>query len=397
MGISICAAAAFADGYDVQALGLAIPIIARERGIDPSSLTLAASSSLIGMALGAMLLAPLGDRYRRETVFALMLVSIGFTTAGAALSTGIWDLAIWRFLSGLGLGSVVPVAIVLTAACAPASRRAALVTLMISFTGIGAFAAGLLAPMLAELGGWRAIFAVGAVIPLITAALAWVALVRPNRSSSDEAAGTKPVDAIKSSVKVLFQPPLCRLTILVWAVFWLNLMTNYSLISWLPTLLIRAGWAIGDASRATGLISLGGICGALGIAMLTDKGRPGKTLIAAYVTAAIALSAFAFLPARPLIWGPLLLILGLTAFGVQIAMSAVIAARYPRAIQSTAIGWSSGFGRIGAFVGPVALGMMLSLGVQSDMILQALAIPMLICAVCIALMPRQEPSETEAA
>jgi AAHS family 4-hydroxybenzoate transporter-like MFS transporter len=60
--IVLCALAAFYDGYDAQMLAMAIPLMAGEFHVATTAFAAAASGSLAGMALGAMLLSPLADR-----------------------------------------------------------------------------------------------------------------------------------------------------------------------------------------------------------------------------------------------------------------------------------------------------------------------------------------------
>lgn len=385
--VAICSCATFSDGYDLQALGLAVPGMAAAMHVTPPAFTLATSTSLIGMALGAIFLTPLADRYGSERIIATMLALIGVSTIGVALSGSPGQVAAWRFLSGLGLGAVVPAAITLASSRAPVARRALLTTLTVSFTGIGAFVAGMLAPVIEAAWGWRGLFVVGSVMPLVVAGATQL-LPRPARAQAARAAPAAVDRKGPGGVGVLFSTPHRSLTIVVWALFWLNLLVNYSLISWLPSLLIRAGWTTTDAAHTTGLLALGGIVGGLVISALADRGRAIATLTTAYLLAAAALAVFASAPVDRHLWTALIVAVGLTAFGAQIAISAVVAVRYPVSIRATAIGWSSGFGRVGAFVGPVVVARLMEGSVPSSTILALLLVPMLICAAAVATLPR---------
>ena len=174
--IALCSLATFLDGYDVQALGLAIPRMAADFGVAPTAFAFALAASLVGMAVGAMLLGPLADRFGRRPMLIAMMALVGSTTLGAMLAPDPTALSILRVFTGLGLGATVPVAIAMTSEYAPARRRAALVTMMVCCTALGSMSAGFVAPMVEALWGWRGIFAVGAVLPLAMAVLLWAAL-----------------------------------------------------------------------------------------------------------------------------------------------------------------------------------------------------------------------------
>ena len=58
----LCALIVLLDGYDLQAMGLAVPALGRQWHLTPSAFTLAQSASLLGLGLGSAFIAPLGDR-----------------------------------------------------------------------------------------------------------------------------------------------------------------------------------------------------------------------------------------------------------------------------------------------------------------------------------------------
>lgn len=411
--IGLCAVSAFLDGFDVQALALVIPKMSAEMGVAPPQFAPAVSGSLIGMALGAMLLSPLADRFGRRPMMIAMLLLISLTTLGAAFAHSPLVLAAWRVLSGLGLGAIVPVAIAMTAEYAPARARAALITLMVSCTAVGAFSAGLMAPNIEALWGWRGIFGVGAGMPALAALLcAWalpeslrllvqrhatapglqaqidaqVRRIAPDQTSQVLQPEVSQA-AHSASVRALFGPGLWQRTTLLWALFWVNLFVNYSLISWLPTLLTQAGWEHGAALRASGVVAIGGIAGSLLISFLADRGRTLPALIGAYALATVVLLALANGVPHKGAAVALLALVGMGAFGAQMALGSLTATYYPLHLRSTGVGWSSGFGRFGSFVGPLVLAGLMAGGASPSFIIGCLVAPMLLCLLCITLLP----------
>jgi MFS transporter, AAHS family, 4-hydroxybenzoate transporter len=377
--VILCSLAAMLDGFDIQALGLAIPGMAREFGLHPTAITMAITASLVGMALGAMTLAPLGDRLGRKPMILALLLLIGITTLAAGWAQDPVMLAVIRFFSGLGMGAVFPVAIAVVAEEAPPERRTALVTLMVACSPIGSFAAGFIAPIVEPVYSWRGIFAVGGAATLVAAGLVWIALPHPR------AAQPSP---LKPALSSLFVPEYRARTILLWVIFGINLFVTYSLISWLPTLLSEAGWAKADAQRATGLMALGGVCGGLLIAWAADKGLAIPALAATYVITAFLFVLFVIGPGGKPAWMVLLTLVGAGAMGAQMAAGSFSATFYPSAIRATGLGWSGGVGRIGAIIGPLVIASLLKAAVPGEAILALLLIPMLACAYCVTRLPK---------
>ena len=66
--VSLCAAALFVDGYDIQVMALAAPSLAKAWSLPPSSFGLALSAVLIGISIGSGIIGPLGDRFGRRTM-----------------------------------------------------------------------------------------------------------------------------------------------------------------------------------------------------------------------------------------------------------------------------------------------------------------------------------------
>jgi len=414
--VALCSVATFLDGYDIQALGLAVPLMSEEWGLAPSAFASALSGSLIGIALGAVLLAPLADRFGRRPMLIAVMTVIGLTTVGAALATNPTMLAVWRVLTGLGLGAAVPIATSMTSEYAPLRRRAALVALMIACMALGSFAAGLVAPILSGAWGWRGIFAVGAALPLLAAVLLFISLpeslrfliardldprqrarqiaqIFRHQGDVTPSIATGTVGA-RASVRALFAPTYRMRTILVWLIFWFNLFVIYSLISWLPTLLHAAGWTHDAAQRASGLVALGGIAGGLSIAWFADRGHGIAAVFTAYLATAVLLVLFIAGPGSVAAWIALLFLVGAGAVGGQMAAGSIATAHYyPTDLRATGVGWFNGVSRTGAIAGPIALAALMQAGWVSSHILGILAIPMLFCAAGVLLLPRALQAE----
>ena len=78
--LALCVLVGMVEGYDVQAMSLAAPLLARAWGLAPQAVGMLLSTSLIGQAVGGFVLAPLGDRLGRRTALLMGLVIAGSAT-----------------------------------------------------------------------------------------------------------------------------------------------------------------------------------------------------------------------------------------------------------------------------------------------------------------------------
>ena len=119
-----------ADGLDSGAIGFIAPSLLSAWGIDKPALAPVVSASLVGMAIGALVAGPLADRFGRKWVVIASTVLFGLFTVISGFATNTTELAIFRFITGLGLGAAMPNIATLVAEYMPAHRRATMVNLM---------------------------------------------------------------------------------------------------------------------------------------------------------------------------------------------------------------------------------------------------------------------------
>src|SRR6201998_314172 len=170
----ICAAVLFLDGFDTQAIGYVAPALAKEWYLGKGALGPVFSAGLFGLMIGALVFGPLADRVGRKRIIIFSTVAFGIGAFATAFAQDITTLLVIRFLTGLGLGGAMPNAIAVTAEYNPQRRRATMV--MITFCGfsVGAALGGFLAADLIPRFGWRSVFIVGGIAPLLVVpALAW--------------------------------------------------------------------------------------------------------------------------------------------------------------------------------------------------------------------------------
>src|SRR4029077_16220275 len=84
-------------------------------------------------------------------------------------------------------------------------------------------------------------------------------------------------------VALLFRDGRARITLLLWIMFFMNLLALFFLNSWLPTVLHKAGLPQHTAIVIAALLHFGGIAGGLAIAPLCDNLNPYLVLACAYI------------------------------------------------------------------------------------------------------------------
>ena len=121
--ILICFLCNMLDGMDVLIISYTAPAIAKAWSISPANLGIVFSSGLVGMTVGAIFLAPLADRFGRKPLMILAAVIMGTCIYLTSYATDVNILMIYRFISGLGIGTMMASTAAITAEYAPASTR----------------------------------------------------------------------------------------------------------------------------------------------------------------------------------------------------------------------------------------------------------------------------------
>lgn len=394
----LCGLAIFAEGYDTQAIAYVAPAVAQEWRLAPGALGPTFAAGAAGLALGALLIAPLADRYGRRPILLLSSVAFGLLTLATAFASGLAGLLALRLLTGFGLGGAMANAIGLTAEYSPARRRGAAVATMFCGFGLGAATAGALAAWLIDVGGWRSVFATGGVGTLLLAgALArWLPeLLRflALRGRQAEVARLAPEFASIASAPpaaqqqgrwlgVLFRDGRTTMTLLLWAVFFASLLELYLLNNWLPTTINAAGLSVRLAIVAATLLQLGGILGALTLGPLMDRFGPFTVLPLANLIAAVCIVGIGLAGTSVPLTLASVFGAGVGVLGGQICNHALVSGLYPTAIRARGIGTAHAVGRLGSIAGPLLGGAALSLHIDMRVLIVSSAAPMLIAAAC---------------
>jgi AAHS family 4-hydroxybenzoate transporter-like MFS transporter len=379
-----CAAVLFLDGFDTQAIGYVAPALAREWGLTKGALGPVFSAGLFGLMIGALLLGPLADRIGRKRIIILSTLAFGICALATAFVHDVNALLAIRFLTGLGLGGAMPNAIAMTSEFNPRRRRATMVMIMFCGFSVGAALGGLLAAALIPHFGWRAVFVVGGVAPLLLVPVLALRLPESVRflaltgRADEEVArllrSINPMAVFAPATRFVVQEPalpgipvvhLFRdgrtpVTLLLWVVFFMSLLDLYFLSNWLPTVLNDLGASVSTSAAIGSMLQVGGVVGTFALGSIIDR-FSFRALALVYFIAVFAVGAIGQLGHSIVLVTMAIFAAGFCIVGGQIAANALAAGFYPTPVRASGVGWALGIGRVGSIVGPLVGGVLLTM------------------------------------
>ena len=400
----ICVLMNMLDGMDVMVIAYAAPSLSDAWTIAPGTLGTVFSAGLFGMAVGAMLLAPIADRIGRRRMIMTCVLVMGFGTLATAYAQSVGVLVLLRFASGLGIGAMLATSATMTAEYIPVRYRNFAVVTVFAGYPIGAVLSGLVAASIIPAYGWASIFLVAGVATLSTIilvafflpeSLEFLSKARPPGSLTKmnhilkrmnlpvleelppESGGEK---IKRASVAALFAGERKTQTSWLWLAFFTAFATLYFLTNWIPKLASNTGLSLELAIYAGTVFNLGAFFGIVSQGYLSHKFGL-RRVICTYLVGTGVLMAFFGLWSDPMV---ILVMFGLIGFGVQggfVGLYAVSARLYPTEIRNTGIGWGIGAGRIGAVVGPKVGGILVGMGLTLTTNFMIFAIPVMIAGV----------------
>ncbi|WP_104500976.1 aromatic acid/H+ symport family MFS transporter [Acinetobacter indicus] len=403
------------DGYDLAINGVALPLLMQEWNMTAVQAGMLASTALAGMMFGAMFFGMLADKIGRKNVILICVTLFSGFTFWGGFASNPTEFGILRFIAGLGIGGVLPNLVALTSEYAPQKLRSTLVTTMFSGYAVGGIMAALLGAWLTPSFGWEVMFYI-AGIPLLLLPILWKFLPESLtflvKKQQDEKARQiiqkitpeekvsaqtqlvlNEVQVPDASIAALFKQNRGMSTLLFWCCFFMCLLMVYALGSWLPKLMMAAGYSLGSSLMFLMSMNIGAVIGTIGGGILADRFHLKPVIIGMFLMGAVALVGLGFNSPQPVIY-LLVALAGASAIGSSILLYSFVAQYYPLAVRSTGIGCASAVGRVGAIVGPIIIGVLLGMELPHKLNFLAVAIPAVIGAIAVALIRIQKASES---
>ena len=391
--LALCALAALGEGFDIQSMGVAAPRMGPQLGLTHAQLGPLFSASVVGLLIGAIVIGRIADHLGRKWTLIASLATFGLFSAATAIAPGFTPLLMVRFLAGLGLGGAMPNLIALSAEALAdegvgVDRRTRIVTMITAGMPLG----GALAGVAAIACSWRGIFFVGAAMPLALAPLMAAGLPR---SRALEASGhaASPGAARVGLWSGLFGEGRLATTLLLWAATFCALLSLYLLINWLPILMRAKGVSARDASLVSVFFNLGGALSAFVLAALMEQRRRAAKLAVWYLGMAASILLLANSGSDLASAGAAGAIAGVFIASAALPFYGLAPAYYEIEVRGAGVGAALGVGRLGAIVGPLIAGALLTAGAGAGVVILALLpLAVAIGAAALALMGRPTAS-----
>jgi MFS family permease len=368
------------DGFDVLSSAFSAPGITKEWGIPRSELGIVLSAELIGMGFGSVILGGVADKIGRKPAMlaCLVIMAIGMYMAHAA--TGVDNLTIWRFLTGLGIGGMLAATNAVTAETSSKEGRSLAMALYVIGYPVGGVIGGFAAQswLLVDYD-WRAVFLFGAVVTAVMIPLvmlfvpetpAFYAARRPEGAvakinKSLAALRQPPIEALpeiapsapKPKVTdILADPRLRPVTLLLAFGYLFHTITFYYILKFAVKIVADTGIPQADAASVLTWANIGGATGGALFGFLLRKWDiKGPTIFAAVLGSAAVVY---FGTGQDTLWGWRMAAF-LTMFFLNAAIVgyyAAFARGFPAFARATGTGFALGVGRAGAAGSPIIAG-----------------------------------------
>lgn len=364
------------DGYDIQAIAYAAPLIMEHWKIDKTMLGVVFSASLFGLFIGSLFLSSLADRFGRRPILLISTLAFSVLMLLTPSVSSVEQLTIIRFVTGIFLGGIMPNVMAYSSEIVPSKYR--ILTMMVISCGytVGAMLGGGISALLTPIGGWHAIFYFGGIIPLIIffimlftlpeslqfmvsknndhKALLWLEKFYPKLNFSSELKILNPlILKTKQSPLELFKENRAFFTYTIWIISILNMISLYFLANWLPMLAKESGLNLNQALLIGSILQLGGAFGSILMGLKIDKVGFYKVLIPVFITGVLSVAVIGYSISNPLLLYVVVFIAGFAIVGGQPAINAFSASYYPISLRTTGVGWSIGIARLGSVIGPL--------------------------------------------
>jgi MFS transporter, AAHS family, 4-hydroxybenzoate transporter len=390
------------DGYDLGATAFAGPGLIKEWGLRGPDLGVLLSSSLAAGFFGPPLFGYLADHFGRKRIIVCGAYAFGLFTLAAVATSSLNELVLTRIFAGIALAGTLPIVVALINEFAPKQARATMVVLMFTGVTFGGGLPGLIAAKFMAVHGWRLLFWVGGIAPLLIATVLLFALpesvkyltLHPARRDEliallkrIEPALSIGVDTrfviateqnkARFSFGALLAGPLAILTPLYWTSNLVTLMVFYFISQWMPTVLSNSGVTVEQAAIATTLFQFGGtLAGLLSMRILDRYGfLPVPVLFACAIPIVISIGIPGLSPAAliALVAGA-----GFCLLGLQFGNIATEANIYPTYIRSWGVGSNFAVARIGGGLGPLLGGVAYGAKLPAQQIFAIAAAPLVV-------------------
>jgi benzoate transport len=415
--IAACVIMNAIDGIDVLAISYTAPVISRSWHISSTELGIVFSTGLIGMAVGALVLGPIGDYIGRRPALLVNLIVMTIGMVATAYATNVTTLMIWRIVTGLGIGGILASTNTMVAEYAPEKYKNLALSCMHMGYPAGGVISSPIAAWLIETHGWQSVFLAGSLLSgaMVLVVLFWVPesidyyLIKRPANALDKINTTlkkmgratlsvlppapAPAPHLENSTAVMaiIRKPFTGQTLILWTAFFFYFMTLYFVLNWVPELIVQSGFTRGQGVYGNFWINLFGVAGGLVVGYVsTMVGLRSMTRIFLLI-GVVGMIMFGFVGANLIGMYTACSVIGFALLGVVSGLYSTSARMYPADIRNSGVALAIGFGRAGAIIGPAVAGILRDANFTVTTLFYLFAVPLLISAVSMFVIKFDDP------
>jgi len=394
------------DGFDFFIIGVAIPFIERDFGMDATATGAIATAAVAGALVGSLTLGPITDRVGRQLMLVIDIALFVLASAATALAWNEASLITFRFLVGVAIGADYPISVSYITENVPARFRGRMVIGAFTFQAIGALLGAVtgltvihtfqtlypdaVTPLVHY--GWRWMLGVGLVLAIAIAILRFQFLLESPRyyiargeyeeasAAASELLGEPititpeaepPLPDTTIGYGALFSPRYLRRTLFASVPWFLQDIATYGIGIFTPVIIATLAFS-GETSfvakemasaKGAAFVDIFLIAGFLLAVLLVDRLGQIKLQVTGFIGMAVGLSLLALSgtqnsvghPSLGLVFAEFIIFNLLMNMGPNSTTFLLSGEVFPTAIRASGAGFAAAIAKAGAVFGTFAL------------------------------------------
>ncbi|WP_374025009.1 MFS transporter [Mycobacterium sp. HNNTM2301] len=382
----------FTDSYDLNVIGSVTLLAAPEFHLGSGQVSMLTSSTLLAVAVGAMVFGRLGDLFGRRRVYGLEAVLMIIGALVSAFAPNFAALLVGRLILGVGIGGDYPASGVIMTEYANARNRGQLVGMTFLFYVFGQVCAYLVSLLVLAVGvdnglAWRLILGLGVLPSMLVLyqrrhmpeSPRWTAEHGDERrarldfekfaGAGNETFSAAPVSRVSvGGLRLALTNRKVLITLVGTAGSWFffNVAVYGNSVS--QPLLIKTisphGSTLSNIALNAVLVVCFSLVGAIAGLFVLDRWPRRRLQIVGFGLCASAMLLITSVPSLSSAVLPFGIVFGLSLFGIAFGPNyttmLLAAESYPTAVRSSLHGLSSGVAKVGAFGGALVVPLVLA-------------------------------------
>ena len=287
--------ASFFTYYDITNYSYISPILKTNWHIGDAEIAYGASMTILGYVIGAICITVFADTHGRKPAFILSILLLGFGSILAASSQNMTQMALFRLLTGIGIGAEIAIVSSYIGEMCPKSKRGKYTSIIILIGWAGLTSSGPISFLLIQqaqvigIDSWRIVLAIAGTVALISLpfriqmpeSFRWL-LVKGKIHQLNSVLMTLGIAPLEANNKTLYssrkffslrtfknKPVLKRVLFFV-AIWFLVLIPVYASLL-LVVEYVNQGYSLNESISINTLSSIGFVAGGLLSLPLADK------------------------------------------------------------------------------------------------------------------------------